>query len=210
VRGDGEAQEVVLAAAEAVMLAADRFALALEAVHLEARREGRHAVGWFLLDPPAFKVADSMRLRRAGERSLTLGERKSQAAGWDQRRLERLIDDPEPMVIEKLVANPRVGDRLILSIVSARPNLPARICAVARTPRWFSRPPVRSAIAQNPYTPTGLALRCLPLASYADLERIRVATDLHPALRLGAADLLSVRQGRPDGPTPDELDRLPA
>jgi hypothetical protein len=107
--------------------------------------------------------------------------------------IERLLDDPDPMVIERLAANPRLTERQVVTLVSTRPNRAERLEAVMAVSRWNRKAEVRSSVAQNPYAPTGLAIRALMFASRGDLDRIRFAGDLHPLLREAAAFFATLR-----------------
>lgn len=195
--GDFEAAEVLFALFETLLQPEGKVALALEAVQLEARRSNGAALGWFLLDPPPHRTIDLLRAKGGGDRSQSLGERRAQAAGWNTALLERLLDDPDPMVIERLAANPRLTERQVVTLVSARPNRAERLAAVMAVSRWNRKAEVRSAVAQNPYAPTGLAIRALPFASRGDLDRIRFAGDLHPILREAAAFFVTLREQTP-------------
>lgn len=162
-----------------------------------------------LIDPPPAREIDNLRMQQRG-RALSLGERRALAAGWDPRNLERLLMDHEPMVIDKLCANPRLGEQHVLSIVTRRPVPPGLLRVVAQHNRWYCRAVVREAIVQNPYGPTGLALRTLPVVPWITVDRVRFAGDLHPAMQRFAEYLRQVRAGRDEGPTPDEpMDPLP-
>ena len=97
------------------------------------------------------------------------------------------------MVIERLAANPRLTERQVVTLVSSRPNRAERLAAVMAVSRWNRKAEVRSAVAQNPYAPTGLAIRALMFASRGDLDRIRFAGDLHPILREAAAFFATLR-----------------
>lgn len=196
--GDFEAAEVLFAFFETLLQPEGKVALSLEAIQLEARRNNLGALGWFLMDPPPHRTIDLLRAKGGGDRSKSLGERRAEAAGWNTALLERLLDDPDPMVIERLAANPRLTERQVITLVSARPNRAERLYAVMAVSRWNRKAEVRSAVAQNPYAPTGLAIRALPFASRGDLDRIRFAGDLHPLLREAAAFFVTLREQTPE------------
>ena len=191
--GDFEAAEVLFALFETLLQPEGKVALALEAVQLEARRSSCDALGWFLLDPPPYRTIDLLRAKGGGDRSKSLGQRRTEAAGWNTALLEKLLDDPDPMVIERLAANPRLTERQVVTLVSTRPNRAERLSAVMAVSRWNRKGEVRSSVAQNPYAPTGLAIRALMFASRGDLDRIRFAGDLHPILREAAAFFATLR-----------------
>jgi hypothetical protein len=165
----------------------------LDSVDLEARRAGHSLLSWLLLDPPPARSVEGNRLAQSRGRALTLGERRSLASGWDPRMIERLTLDNEPMVIDRLCMNTRTGEHHILAILTRRPTLPEIIRTVARHPRWVARPIVREAIVQNPFGPTGLALRTLPLVPWGTVEKMQHAGDLHPLVPAFARALVRAR-----------------
>lgn len=202
-RGDGDAAEVMLALSSYLDVEEPPQ---LDAIDLAARREGHHGVAWLLLNPPPARETDLNALRLRAGRGITLGERKAAARGWDRQLLERLLMDVDPSVIDLLCANTRLGEQHVLSVVSRRPTNPEVIQVVARHPRWYARARIREGIAQNPYGPTGLALRTLPLVSQRTIERVAVAGDLHPTMKEFARYLVSLRSGEADGPAPGARD----
>lgn len=205
VGGDSDALLVLIAFIEFVARPDDRGGLALEAIALEARTHGHHGVGWLLLDPPPARTVERMPQLRNDGRPLSLGERRALAAGWDRRRLEWLLHDSDPMVIDRLCQNPRIEEQHILTIVTRRPNTPDIIARVASASRWYVRRTVREAIVRNPYAGTGLALRTLPLLPQQSVEQVHFSAELHAAVRGFARYLLDLREGRTDGPSPDDL-----
>lgn len=209
IRGDTAARDVQFAFAEFCAHADARELLALETINLVARAEGLHGVGWQLLDPPPARAIDPARLRRDRAPTVTLGERRAQAAGWDSRVLERLSRDSEPMVIDRLCANTRLSEALLLSIATRRPIAPELLQIIARHPRWYMRGTVREALVCNPYAPSGLGLRTLPLLSSPAIERIQHSGELHLAIQGFAAYLVRLRRGDDSGPAPGFDDTPP-
>jgi hypothetical protein len=204
-RGDADASAMLMPLALFVQSAGEHETLALEAIDLAARREDRHAVAWFLLDPPPSRVIEERAMARMTAQSQSLGHRKAAAARSDPATLERLTHDDHPMVIDKLCQNPRVTEQHIMTIITRRPTLPALIETVAAHARWLQRPTVREAIVYNPYGPTGLALRLLPTLSVRTWEAVRFAAQVHPAVQGFAEYLLATRAGEPDAPSPDMM-----
>lgn len=208
VRGSSSALEVMLAWSLFAHTADAKEQLALDAIDLKARAAELHGVSWLLLGPPPARHVDRLLFRQVGK-PLTLGERKSLAAQSNPRALERLVLDVEPMVIERLLSNPRLQESHVMTIVSRRPTSPQLLDTVVTSHRWYSRHRIREALAQNPYVETGVALRVLPTLNAQALQRIRNGTELHQATRLFAEYLLMLRRGElSDAPTPHFLDQL--
>ena len=205
VAGDSRANELLFSVGEFVHTVAAPEALALEAVDLVARRNDQHGVAWFLMDPPPARVIEDRALARMASQSQSLGHRRSAAAQADPRALERLLLDDHPMVIERLCQNPRVLETHVMTIVTRRPTLPVLIATVAAHPKWFRNPRVREGIVNNPYGPTGLALRALPTLTHSQWAAIRHASQVHATVRGFAEYLCNVREGRTDGPSPSDL-----
>lgn len=202
-RGDGDCAEVMLAVSS-YLDAEDPPQL--DAIDLAARREGHHGVAWLLLNPPPARDVDLASLRLRAGRGITLGERKAAARGWNRQLLQRLLMDVDPSVIDLLCANTRLGEQHVLTIVSRRPTNPEVIRVVARHPRWYARARIREGIAQNPYGPTGLSLRTLPLVSHSTIARVAVAGDLHPTMKAFARYLVALRRGEEPGAGPGARD----
>jgi hypothetical protein len=203
--GDVDAMLVLIAFVAFVASPDERGLLALEAVAIEARAENCPGTAWLLLDPPPARVVERMPALRADGRPMSLGERRALAAGWDRRRLEWLLQDSDPMVIDRLCQNPRIEEQHVLTILTRRPNTPEIIARVASSPRWNVRRSVREAIVRNPYAGTGLSLRTLPLLPQQSVEQVHFSGELHPAVRMFARYLLELREGRQSGPSPDDL-----
>lgn len=207
--GEADAREVLFAFAEYCLHASSADLLALEAVNLEARRAGLHGVGWLLLEPAPARALDPTKLRRPRGRIPTLGERRAAAAGWDPTVLERLTYDHDPMVIDRLCGNSRLLEQHLLAIVTRRPTSPEMLLTVARHSRWYMRPVVREALVLNPYGPTGLSLRTLPLLPAPVVDAARHAGELHATVRNFSHYLSNLRDGGPDGPAPGDDGALP-
>lgn len=204
-RGDRRAYEILFPITEFIHTATVPEALALEAIDLAARDADHHGVAWLLLDPPPARSIDGRALQRMAVQSRSLGHRRAEAGRSDPRALERLVLDDHPMVIERLCQNPRVQESHVMTIVTRRPTLPKLIAAVAASPRWYQRGAVREAIVNNPFGPTGLALRALPTLNHRQWQGLRHAQQVHPAVRGFAQYLCNLRDGDASGPGPDSL-----
>jgi hypothetical protein len=130
------------------------------------------------------------------ERDTTLGERRMLAAGPKRQVLERLLYDPSPLVIGKLLGNPNIRQQDVLLIATRRPTTPDLLLEVAQQHRWFSNVIIREALALNPFGPTGLALKILPTLPIKVLRMIAFSGDLHPLVTEGAKQLVELREER--------------
>jgi hypothetical protein len=91
-----------------------------------------------------------------------LGWRKAHARGTDRMKLDRLLFDRNPAVIQLLLMNPRLTERDVVRITAMQPTNPDNLLAVFRHSKWIKRYRVKVALSCNPYTPVDVALACLP------------------------------------------------
>jgi len=193
--GSPEAREVLMAVIAHIEAAEGADAGRLDAIDLSARAASHRGVPWLLIEPPPWREVDHVAFRHGRGRAMSLGARRTAAAGHDRVQLERLLADPHPLVVDRLAANPRISEAEILTIVTKRPTRADALRTVAKHPRWMGRQTVREAIVQNPFAPTGLALRMLPLVPHPTVERARHAAELHPAISMFARYLVALRNG---------------
>ncbi len=126
---------------------------------------------------------------------IPLGMRRALARGVDLGMLDRLLLDADPVVIEHLLANPRITEEHVVRIAARRPIPAGTLDCIQRSRRFGHRTRVRTALARNPYCPTPLAislLGVLPLQAVRDMAH---DATLHPDTRRHAAAELARRQG---------------
>jgi hypothetical protein len=129
------------------------------------------------------------------DRDQTLGHKLARAAlPTRDPAFERLLLDPAPAVIARLCQNPRLTLQDLLRVAARRPTHAEAQWAIARSPRWLAQPPIRAALALNPYTETTLSLRLLPSLPRADLDAFAATSAHHPALHEAARLLVRCRQ----------------
>jgi hypothetical protein len=114
---------------------------------------------------------------------LSLGHRKTAARGVRGPTLDRILQDPDPRVVEELLRNPRLRESEVLAIAARRPSLERVFWSLARCERWIQRPAVRRAVALNPYAPPRLAAAVVVTLGERDLLDIAGEAGLHPAVR---------------------------
>jgi hypothetical protein len=134
-------------------------------------------------------------------RTLTLGERKSLARRPDRDTLERLLADPHPAVIERLLANPRVTEEDVLRIAARRPGHAQVLAAISRSPRWIHRPRIRLAIVLNPDSPPETSALVCGLLMRQELRLVIEYTHVEPSIRALCMEYL---ERRPPGPVPED------
>jgi hypothetical protein len=129
--------------------------------------------------------------RELGE--LPLGVRRSLAKGTEKPVLERLLLDPDLMVIRHLLDNPRITEDDVIRIASRRPIPGSTLNEVAKNRRWASRRKVRIALTRNPHCPTDVALRALGSLPLRDLRELRDDATLSSEVRRHADEELARR-----------------
>jgi hypothetical protein len=107
--------------------------------------------------------------------------------------LNKLLHDPNPMVIRNLLNNPRVTEREVLRISSKRPCPSEILLEISQHPRWFQRYPVKLALVQNPYTPPSVAFQILPVLMQVHLQKISQMSNLPPMTLAKAKEILKDR-----------------
>ena len=169
----------------------------------EARRLGHDALAKMLLPreakrrpPKVHAASDPVAVYL--KRPVPLGEKRFLARGKDKNLLERLLLDPHPLVVRNLLRNPNLTEEWVLRIATRRPVAPEILHEVTQNRRWFGRYKVRLAVARNPYTPTDLAIRCVPELQAPDLRDMAYDGTLHEEVRQAAKEELDRRRpGRP-------------
>ena len=124
---------------------------------------------------------------------IPLGVRRSLAKGTEKHLLERLLLDPDLLVIRHLLDNPRITEDDVIRIASRRPIPGSTLNEVAKTRRWASRRNVRVALARNPHCPTDVALRVLGSLPLRELRELRDDTTLPSEIRRHADEELARR-----------------
>jgi len=138
---------------------------------------------------PQLTPGQSRALKSRG-RPLTLGERRSLAAGWDRGMLQRLLSDLDPLVIERLLVNPRLREEDVIELASRRPNRGEVLRQILDSPRWGCQYGVQVALVLNPHTPLAIALALLSQLRPVDLRVVASNHKLDERVRAGAEALL--------------------
>ncbi|HYL04949.1 MAG TPA: hypothetical protein VE075_02855 [Thermoanaerobaculia bacterium] len=137
------------------------------------------------------------RLRRAADQyllarlpGLAVGEKISIARRAAPTILVQLRHDPTPRVIAALLDNPRLTEGTLTPLVHGERTPAPVLELIAGDRRWGNRYPLRLALARNPATPLGTALRLLPALHKPDLRAVAADSRLAEPLRRRARLLL--------------------
>jgi len=172
-------------------------------VYMEALELGLTRAARLLTDLPPHKkgLAGYDKEEEARMERLTLGDRRALSKGNVKDSLDRLLADPDPMVVQNILNNPRITEKEVLKIASRRPGSPRILRLVASHRRWSKNYAVRRAVAMNPYSPPRIAIGLIEFLLAQDLRLVAGDMTLHPQVRLTARDALKEREGpeKPEG-----------
>ena len=132
--------------------------------------------------------------------SMTLGHRRALARRAQGIEFERLLADTDPVVISRLLDNPRCTESAVLKIASRRPQHPDILQRIGAHPHFGPRPKVLRALVHNAALPFASALALLPLLGRRQLDQMAKDPAIDEDLRDGAR-LLSLAARR--GPSQD-------
>lgn len=164
-------------------------------VYSHARKRGYENVVHFLRRPkskPGLKL-DFLPDPDQLVNEITLGQRRALAMSLDRTVIERLMFDPDPMVIRQLLQNPRMTLFMVVRIAARRPTKPPVLMEIFHSPRWIVHYDVKVTLARNPYTPPDISLRLLSALRVQDLLEVAADTALLADIRQVARDLVQNR-----------------
>ncbi|MBI5237822.1 MAG: hypothetical protein HY887_05300 [Deltaproteobacteria bacterium] len=124
---------------------------------------------------------------------ITLGQRRALSKSAVKDTLDRLLSDPDPIVIGNILENPRITEQEVLKIASKRPNSPRILKLLACHRRWSKRYNVLKAIALNPYTQPRISIALLEELLTQDLRLVSTDNTVHPQVRHVAKEIISHR-----------------
>jgi hypothetical protein len=162
-------------------------------LYAEARRLGDGALARLLLSAQPPPPGKPVRVAIPGRPEITLGERKSLARGSRTTRevLDRLMRDPDPSVLRLLVENPRITEADVVRIAALRPTTAAAQRVLFSSERFIARYQVKRALVFNPYTPSDLAARLVPLLTRTDLLELSGDSKVSGTVRTAAREMLA-------------------
>ena len=104
----------------------------------------------------------------------------------------RVLDDPDPQVIQNAMLNPQLTEHLAVRVAARRPVSPGVLDAVSRS-RFANAAAVRRALVLNPDCPQKLAQRLVSTMTPVDLHDVVHARELSKEVRSIARRLLDSR-----------------
>jgi hypothetical protein len=175
-QAEASAREALIAIVDA--LNADGMDEVVQRLREHAAGESLLALDRLIRSPPQVPRRDAGVRSRTGiiaapsGRPLTLGERKSLARRPDRDTMERLLGDPHPDVIHRLLRSARLLEDDVVRLAAKRPGRADVLAEIARSTKWSHRPRVRMALVMNPATPPEIASRVAGLLLRPELERV--------------------------------------
>lgn len=125
---------------------------------------------------------------------MPLGIRRALSKKSVKDTIDRLLSDPDPIVITNILNNPRTTEREVLKIASKRPNSPRILNALANHKKWSKRYAIIKAIAMNPYSLPRVSVALLEFLLSQDLMEVLDDNGLHPQVRINAKEILEQKK----------------
>lgn len=149
-----------------------------------------HYLHWFdllrlsvdVLVPPAVRRAIDTQLELRVKK-LTAGEKISSARQCGRGLIGIFLFDPDPKVLEALLANKRLREDDLLQLASSPEATAEQLSVLASDLLWSWRRGIRMALVLNPRTPRSLAASQLRHLSPGDLRRIQRRPEISVYLR---------------------------
>jgi hypothetical protein len=170
-------------------------------IYAAARAAGDEPLAGLLLSAQPPPPGRPQRAPIPGRPDITLGERKSLARG-DPRKVprelfDRILRDTDPSVLAIALENPRLTEADVVRLAARRPTSTDAQRTIFRCERFIARYAVKRALAFNPYTPSDVAARLVPMLARTDLRALendpRVAEPVRAIARATVAQLPPLR-----------------
>ncbi|MDH3746124.1 MAG: hypothetical protein OES47_13580 [Acidobacteriota bacterium] len=127
-------------------------------------------------------------------RSLQVPVRLKLSRGGSPTIRSILIRDPNPMVATSVLRNNPMTDSEIERVASNRAVVGEVLEAISRNRQWTRKYAVVAALARNPRTPVGVALRFLPRLAVRDIQKFSRDRNLANAVRTAAKRLYKIKR----------------
>lgn len=166
-------------------------------IYLASIDAGFRKVSRFFTDLPPHKHGPYGydREEEAKMEFMTLGERRALSKGLLKDKLNRLLSDPDPIVVRNLLNNPKITEKEVLKIASKRPNSAHILKIIAMHRVWSKRYEVIKSLTLNPYSLPRVSIALLEALLTQDLKAISEDKTLHPQVRQSAKELVEEREG---------------
>jgi len=103
---------------------------------------------------------------------MTVAEKIKLAQFCDKESRSILLKDSSRMVVSAVVKSPKITEGEVLSLAQAKQSDDEVIRLITINKEWMKNYQIRLALACNPKTPVGVALRLLPTLNRKDLKDI--------------------------------------
>ena len=126
-------------------------------------------------------------------RAMPYAEKIILAGKADRSERAVLIQDNDPQLLYYLLKNPRITTEEVLRI-SRMTSISAAVAdQIAKTTQWSSNQEIRSALVNNPRTPTPLALKLLPTLPEPEIRQIAKSSAVSQGLKQAALRIVISR-----------------
>jgi hypothetical protein len=126
---------------------------------------------------------------------LPIAERFKLAVFGSREQRAQLVRDPNKLVAMAVLSSPRLSEPEVENIARMTSVVEDVLRAISANRRWMRNYKVMSAIARNPKTPPGMAIRLLPYLHPRDITVMSVDRNLPEVVRLAARKLLAKGKG---------------
>lgn len=126
-------------------------------------------------------------------RAMSYPEKMILASKADRSERAALIQDNDPQLFYYLLKNPRITTEEVLRIARMTSISAAVADLIAKTTQWSSNQEIRSAIVNNPRTPTPLALKLLSTLPEPEIRHIAKSTAVSQSLKQAALRIVISR-----------------
>ncbi|HOP41202.1 MAG TPA: hypothetical protein PLI53_09180 [Geobacteraceae bacterium] len=108
--------------------------------------------------------------------------------------VEALLNEGKPQILEACLGNPRLRQASLFKFLNGPGATAETISAIARHPRWKSRPELKAAILKNPKTPLVWFTALLPGLPLVEVKNIFVSSRISVAQKERVAEELMRRK----------------
>ncbi len=127
---------------------------------------------------------------------MTMKDRVKLAAKGDREARNILIRDPNRVVSQAVINNPRITEQEVEKIASMR-TVPADVLRqISANRNWARNYSIMHKLAQNPRTPISNAMTILTRMQLKDLKALNKNRNVSDAVRRQAFRLIAAREGR--------------